>query len=142
MFISALVFLAFSLFLVAAVLVTTTNIFVTALVNSLFTGLGVTATGGGPLLALLWVNLGLVFLALFIWFVKWHRGSYRRRTREREVVGVVGPGSGGARAVGGGKAFPANFFKRRSRATTAGTELNTPIYETFKKRNRDTVEYV
>lgn len=134
-FISALVFLAFAFFLVVAVLVTATNIFVTSFVNSLFRGLGVTASGGGPLLALLWVNVSLVFLALFVWFAKWHRSSYSRRTLVRDVGKGIG---GGSKAVGGGKAFPASFFKRRSR----GTEKNTPIYETFKKRDTDAVEYV
>lgn len=125
--ISSLVFLAFILFLVVAVLVTATNIFVTSVVNSLFNGLGITATGGGPLLALLWVNVGLVFFALFIWFAKWHRSSFRRRGREREVVTV----ERGTRAVGGGQAFPTSFFKKMgSRKATA---QNTPIYETFSR---------
>lgn len=133
--ISTFIFLAFIFFLVVAVLVTSANIFITSLVNSLFSGIGLRAIGGGPLLALLWANVALVLLSLFIWFAKWHRSSFVRRTKEKEIL---------TRSIGGGKAFPTTIFKKRKAEKSTGSAINTaeptPIHETYTK-NRD-VEYV
>lgn len=130
--ISTFVFLAFIFFLVVAVLVTSVNVFITNLINSVFDGIGLRATGGGPLLAILWANVGLVFLALFVWFAKWHRESFIRRSREKQVT---------SRSIGGGKAFPSAFLKgnKLKKGSTANSVANeggaepTPIHETYTK---------
>lgn len=119
-------------------LVTSSNIFLTNFINGLVDGLGIRASGGGPLLALLWTNVALVALILLVWGAKWHGGRFRRREKAGNVV------------VGGGKAFPMQFFnaKKRTRGGTdtrgAGTEVNTPIAEAFRRKDRtsEPVEYV
>lgn len=132
--ISIFIFLAFTFFLAVAVLVTAANIFISTLINSIFDGIGLRAVGGGPLLALLWVNVGLVLLTLLVWFAKWHRAKFVRRRKEKEVVMT--------RAVGGGKSFPTSFFKgkKSGKSSASNTAESTPIHETFTKKNKE-VEY-
>lgn len=141
--ISALIFLAFALFLVAAVLVTATNVFITTLINSLFFGIGLEATGGGPLLALLWVNVGIVLFAMLIWFAKWHRSSFTRRVSRKDKAVMSGGGGegGGSRGIGGGQPFRASFLRGLRSKKNTGAQ-NTPIYENFKSKERERdVEY-
>lgn len=109
--------------------------FISTLINSIFDGIGLRAVGGGPLLALLWVNVGLVLLTVLVWAAKWHRGNFVRRSKEKKVVMT--------RAVGGGKSFPTSFFKgkKSGKSTVSNTADSTPIHETFTKKKEE-VEYV